>query len=358
MVLSVEVNADGTPFVAIGQYQFRLEVEELYGEYKKMAENELQETPQRVSDGLNRLRDLIKAEDDLYLPVDDDRFLIKFLRPFRFNPEHGFKVMRRFYLFKTKYPKYGGNGVTPHAVRHVFDNEVFVFLPTRSKTGGRIMIINCGKMGPEVGEAGGHVQVDHGGHRNRDARAENASGWSERDPEHGGARFAPRLPVFPVDGETNYRLGSGMCPGETAWPARRESTVRVQRFIRDLQAVPRRIHKKKAFVPRFRPTVAGRENWTRRVTGKVRGDRRHPGLSGQLIFRHAVLLRRRISSTQHLRLRYNDDGASDLHLRGRSERKRTRKWGGGRENKNPRVVKIFYCTIKKIYQMVMQFRSR
>ncbi|XP_060518924.1 alpha-tocopherol transfer protein-like isoform X2 [Cylas formicarius] len=145
MVLSVEVNADGTPFVAIGQYQFRLEVEELYGEYKKMAENELQETPQRVSDGLNRLRDLIKAEDDLYLPVDDDRFLIKFLRPFRFNPEHGFKVMRRFYLFKTKYPKYGGNGVTPHAVRHVFDNEVFVFLPTRSKTGGRIMIINCGK---------------------------------------------------------------------------------------------------------------------------------------------------------------------------------------------------------------------
>ncbi|KAJ8960653.1 hypothetical protein NQ314_006045 [Rhamnusium bicolor] len=61
----------------------------------------------------------------------------------RFHPQTAFKMMRRFYKFKVKHPKYGIN-ITPHSVRQVFDTEVFCFLPTRTASGARIMIINCG----------------------------------------------------------------------------------------------------------------------------------------------------------------------------------------------------------------------
>lgn len=86
---------------------------------------------------------MISDEGDLHVPLDDDTYLMKFLRPARFNPDNAFKVMRRFYRFKVKYPKYGTN-ITPHAIRHVFDNEVFWFIPSRTPSGARIMAINSG----------------------------------------------------------------------------------------------------------------------------------------------------------------------------------------------------------------------
>lgn len=54
-----------------------------------------------------------------------------------------FWQMRKFYLFKAKHPKWSAN-LYPTPLRHVFDKEVFQFLPTRSSTGSRIMIVNVG----------------------------------------------------------------------------------------------------------------------------------------------------------------------------------------------------------------------
>ncbi|XP_076270373.1 alpha-tocopherol transfer protein-like [Rhynchophorus ferrugineus] len=141
---SVEINSDGAPFASIGKYQLRLELEDLPPDFQERARVELLETPERVQEGLANFRNLIQAETGLNLPLDDDKFLCKFLRPFKFNAEQAFKMMKRFYKFKVKYPRYGGFNVTPQGVRHVFDSEVFMFLPTRSITGGRIMIINAG----------------------------------------------------------------------------------------------------------------------------------------------------------------------------------------------------------------------
>ncbi|XP_066142218.1 alpha-tocopherol transfer protein-like isoform X2 [Euwallacea fornicatus] len=144
MPVCVETDEKGSPFVTLGPYQLRLELENISGEFEEKARTELLETPERLQQGLERLRELIKVDKGLSLPVEDDKFLTKFLRPFKCNAEQSFKIMRKFYKFKLKYPKYGGVCVTPEGVRHVFDSEVFVFLPTRSKSGGRIMIINAG----------------------------------------------------------------------------------------------------------------------------------------------------------------------------------------------------------------------
>ncbi|XP_030752415.1 alpha-tocopherol transfer protein-like [Sitophilus oryzae] len=151
MTINVEVDNDGVPFIRLGKHELRLDVEDISGEYEERARRELMETPERVQEGLQRFRELILAEKGLSLPIDDDKFLCKFLRPFKFNADLAFKVMKKFYKFKVKYPRYGGFNVTPEGVRHVFDNEVFVMMPTRSRTGGRIMIVNAGsKWNPKV----------------------------------------------------------------------------------------------------------------------------------------------------------------------------------------------------------------
>lgn len=51
--------------------------------------------------------------------------------------------MKRFYKFKLKYPKYGQD-LMPSRVKHVFEEEVMVFMPTRLPTGSRIMLANLG----------------------------------------------------------------------------------------------------------------------------------------------------------------------------------------------------------------------
>ncbi|EFA03469.2 alpha-tocopherol transfer protein [Tribolium castaneum] len=143
MGLRVEKGDDNVPFVQLGECQLRLDLEDLDETYKERAKNELRETPEVVENALREFREFIQKEPGLHLPLDDVNFLLKFLRPFKFYPDSAFRVLKKFYKFKLKHPKYGVD-VTPNSVRHVFDNEVFVFLPTRTPTGSRIMIINAG----------------------------------------------------------------------------------------------------------------------------------------------------------------------------------------------------------------------
>lgn len=85
----------------------------------------------------------VSAEPNLNIPIDDDSFLLKFLRPCRFYPDRALKMLRKFYKFKVKHPKYSLQ-ISPNSIRHVYDNEVFEFLPTRTAQGGRVLIINIG----------------------------------------------------------------------------------------------------------------------------------------------------------------------------------------------------------------------
>nr|CAI5834098.1 unnamed protein product [Callosobruchus analis] len=150
MVLCVETGNDGVPFIQLGSYQMRLDVEELTGKDKERAVEELKETPENVQEGLRRMRELIEADKELHVPHNNDAYLTKFLRPCRWNAEQAYKIMRKFYKFKVKHPKYGIN-ITPHCVRPVFEQEVFRFLPSRATEGARVMIINVGtKWNPKL----------------------------------------------------------------------------------------------------------------------------------------------------------------------------------------------------------------
>lgn len=144
MGYSVQVDEDGVYFIPYGKHKLRLDLEEVEDHFKEQAIRELRETPEIVKESLEKFRELLREETTLNVPIDDDKFLVKFLRPCKYYPYSALNLLKKFYGFKLENPKYAKN-VTPFCVKKVFDTEVKVILPTRSKTGCRLLVLNAGK---------------------------------------------------------------------------------------------------------------------------------------------------------------------------------------------------------------------
>lgn len=71
---------------------FTLDTSPLSPETAKIAEVELNETPERVEESVAELRRLLHENTDLYFREDDD-FLKIFLRPCHFYPESAIKLV-------------------------------------------------------------------------------------------------------------------------------------------------------------------------------------------------------------------------------------------------------------------------
>lgn len=65
MPVCVETDENGSPFVSLGPYQLRLDLEEISGEFEERAKTELLECPERVQEGLHKFRELIKGNASL-----------------------------------------------------------------------------------------------------------------------------------------------------------------------------------------------------------------------------------------------------------------------------------------------------
>lgn len=60
--MSLLIDDDGVPFIQLGKYKIKLEKEELTGELKAKAKEELRETPDIVEKGLKELKALISGK--------------------------------------------------------------------------------------------------------------------------------------------------------------------------------------------------------------------------------------------------------------------------------------------------------
>lgn len=72
--------------------QFVLDTRPLTEESKKIAADELNETPERVDESVPELQRLLHENTDLYFR-DDAEFLKIFLRPCHFYPESAIKLV-------------------------------------------------------------------------------------------------------------------------------------------------------------------------------------------------------------------------------------------------------------------------
>ncbi|KAG8234479.1 hypothetical protein J437_LFUL014347 [Ladona fulva] len=80
------------PKIQLGNFVLQFELEDLDDELQEKARKELRETPELTKESLQELRELLKEEADLNIPIDNDNFLIRFLRPCKFYPQSAFEL--------------------------------------------------------------------------------------------------------------------------------------------------------------------------------------------------------------------------------------------------------------------------
>lgn len=80
---------DSLPSVQLGDYVLRFELEDLSPSAKEIAEKELRETDEVKKEAIEELRELLKEQEKkgLTVPLDNDEWLVRFLRPCKFYPK-------------------------------------------------------------------------------------------------------------------------------------------------------------------------------------------------------------------------------------------------------------------------------
>jgi hypothetical protein len=123
--------------------KFKLELDEVKGFYKEKAIAKFGETPEVSRKALKNLKEFLRSETNMKVPIDDDAFLIRFLRYAKFDTKEAFERIKNYFNFKRKYKEYSRN-VTLASVKKVYEKEIIQILPNRSKEGSRIAVLNIG----------------------------------------------------------------------------------------------------------------------------------------------------------------------------------------------------------------------
>ncbi|KAG5886525.1 hypothetical protein JTB14_024177 [Gonioctena quinquepunctata] len=96
-----------------------------------------------IRDAIITLRDLLKEEKDLKLPLDNDIWLVRFLRPCKFYPESALESIKRYYAFKVKHSDMY-DGLMPSTERNIFQQDILTVQPNRDQFGRRMLIVELG----------------------------------------------------------------------------------------------------------------------------------------------------------------------------------------------------------------------
>jgi len=86
----------------------------------------------------------LTAEKDLKCPLDNDAWLIRFLRPCKYYPESSLNLIKNYYNFKVKHSSVYAN-LKPSKERNIFEQNILTVLPNRDQCGRRVLIIELGK---------------------------------------------------------------------------------------------------------------------------------------------------------------------------------------------------------------------
>uniref|UniRef100_A0A8D8CAF5 Alpha-tocopherol transfer protein-like n=2 Tax=Culex pipiens TaxID=7175 RepID=A0A8D8CAF5_CULPI len=144
--MSLKLNADKVPYVDLGGgIHIELDLSE-YDDDKlcvEKAREELRETPEIVEASLKQLRELLKDEKDLHVPIDDDKFLKRILRPTKYYAESAFEMLKGFY--KTKANKnFILDDLSANAIKVALEEKVIQVFPKRDQHGRRIIYMEMG----------------------------------------------------------------------------------------------------------------------------------------------------------------------------------------------------------------------
>ncbi|RZC38378.1 alpha-tocopherol transfer protein-like [Asbolus verrucosus] len=108
-------------------------------EWQKTAEEELNETPENLKQEVFALRQMVQNDTSLNV-LEDDAFLLRFLRARKFDSKKAFHMLQRYYLMKLKCPELF-SCPAPSECSKVFDLQAQNMLQERDQLGRRVYII-------------------------------------------------------------------------------------------------------------------------------------------------------------------------------------------------------------------------
>ncbi|XP_075149529.1 clavesin-1-like [Haematobia irritans] len=132
------------PEAKFGDFIFKLELKELSESTLEYARKELHETPENIEKGTQELRRLLKEEKNLSVPLDNDDWLLGFLRLYQFRPKDAFEKIKTYYKFR-KENKDLLSTCVPSRLKTAFESSNVIPLPKRDQYGRRILLIQSGK---------------------------------------------------------------------------------------------------------------------------------------------------------------------------------------------------------------------
>lgn len=135
---------DELPCVHLGDFTLTLELNEMSDRTKEVAREELRETAEVVGPAVDRLRELLSEDKDLMVPLDNDAWLVRFLRPCKYYPESAYEQIKNYYAFKEKHSAVYRD-LLPSKERNVFESNILTVCPNRDQLGRRILVLELGK---------------------------------------------------------------------------------------------------------------------------------------------------------------------------------------------------------------------
>ncbi|XP_011505207.1 PREDICTED: alpha-tocopherol transfer protein-like [Ceratosolen solmsi marchali] len=132
------------PSIKLGDLTLEIELGAPSTEIQEVAIKELRESSELQKQAVEHLKELLKNEPDLKCPLDNEAWIIRFLRPCKYYPESSQKLVKNYYNFKVKHSNVY-DGLKPSNERNIFEQNILTVLPNRDQYGRRILIIELGK---------------------------------------------------------------------------------------------------------------------------------------------------------------------------------------------------------------------
>ncbi|XP_058453640.1 retinaldehyde-binding protein 1-like [Malaya genurostris] len=143
--MALRFDDDQNPFIDLGQgRKIALDFAE-YSDKASLdkASDELRESAEVVENSLGELRELLKDDKDLNIPVNDDAFLIRFLRPRKYYVKSAYELIKGYYKMKAK-QDFIVDDISVKAIRVAFEERVIQLFPKRDQFGRRIVYMEIG----------------------------------------------------------------------------------------------------------------------------------------------------------------------------------------------------------------------
>ncbi|GIY80617.1 hypothetical protein CEXT_702311 [Caerostris extrusa] len=132
----------------IGEEILPFEIETVPEYFRKKAEIELLDTPDRRAQGLREIKELVKNDQHTKNIEFDDDFLLQYLRVRKYNVARAFSQLKALVALKKKYPLMFTNFRYNEMVKATND-KVMSMLPWRCQDGCAILLIELDNWIPE-----------------------------------------------------------------------------------------------------------------------------------------------------------------------------------------------------------------